>query len=581
MTKGLVKDTLSYKSGDPTPGSTKIRAAEYDEREGNSTMYARAMLVLLSLSALNAQVTFDRILHADKEPQNWLTYSGTTLGQRYSPLKQITPDNVKDLTMQWAFQARSTEKFESTPLVVDGMMYVTQAPNDVVALDAATGEIKWMYSYSVSRDARPCCGRINRGLAILGNTLYMGTIDAHLIALDARDGKVLWDTEVAKATSGYALTHAPLIVKDKVIMGVAGGEFGIRGFIAAFNASTGKEAWRFYTIPGKGEPGNETWAGDSWKTGGSSVWVTGSYDPDLNLTYWGIGNPGPDWNGDHRAGDNLYSDCVVALDADTGKLKWYFQFTPHDNFDYDAVQVPVLADLQWPGAAGPAGSRKVMLWANRNGYFYALDRTTGKFLLGKPFVKVTWSTGLDETGRPMRINSVEPTEAGTDIYPSQTGGTNWYSPSFSPRTGLFYVSAWEHVHGKFQKAEGPYEEGKRFTGGGVQPTRGGTRGPQVTKVDPEDGFGVVRALDPKTGELKWEFPMPDVTASGILTTASDVLFTGGRQGYFHALDARTGKLLWKVTAGGEIAMGPMTYEVNGKQYVAFAAGSSLFTFALK
>jgi alcohol dehydrogenase (cytochrome c) len=545
------------------------------------TMFARAALALLAVSTINAQVTFDRILHADKEPQNWLTYSGTTLGQRYSPLKQITPDNVKDLTMQWAFQARSTEKFEATPLVVDGMMYVTQAPNDVVALDAATGEIKWLYSYSVSRDARPCCGRINRGLAILGNTLYMGTIDAHLIALDAHDGKLLWDTEVAKATSGYALTHAPLIVKDKVIMGVAGGEFGIRGFIAAFNASTGKEAWRFYTIPGKGEPGNETWAGDSWKTGGSSVWVTGSYDPDLNLTYWGIGNPGPDWNGDHRGGDNLYSDCVVALDADTGKLKWYFQFTPHDDFDYDAVQVPVLADIQWPGAAAPAGSRKVMLWANRNGYFYALDRTTGKFLLGKPFVKVTWSTGLDETGRPMRINSVEPTEAGTDIYPSQTGGTNWYSPSFSPRTGLFYVSAWEHVHGKFQKVDAPYEEGKRFAGGGVQPTRGGTRGPQVTKVDPEDGFGVVRALDPKTGELKWEFPMPDVTASGILTTATDVLFTGGRQGYFHAIDARTGKLLWKVAAGGEIAMGPMTYEVNGKQYIAFAAGSSLFTFALK
>ncbi|MEO8049493.1 MAG: PQQ-dependent dehydrogenase, methanol/ethanol family [Acidobacteriota bacterium] len=544
-------------------------------------MFARAALILLAVSTVNAQVTFDRILHADKEPQNWLTYSGTTLGQRYSPLTQITPDNVKNLTMQWAFQARSTEKFESTPLVVDGMMYVTQAPNDVVALDAATGEIKWLYSYSVSRDARPCCGRINRGLAILGNTLYMGTIDAHLIALDARDGTLLWDTEVAKATSGYALTHAPLIVKDKVIMGVAGGEFGIRGFIAAFTATTGKEAWRFYTIPGPGEPGNETWAGDSWKTGGSSVWVTGSYDPDLNLTYWGIGNPGPDWNGDHRAGDNLYSDCVVALDADTGKLKWYFQFTPHDNFDYDAVQVPVLADIDWPGANGPPGTRKIMLWANRNGYFYALDRTTGKFLLGKPFVKVTWSTGLDESGRPMRINSVEPTEAGTDIYPSQTGGTNWYSPSYSPRTGLFYVSAWEGVHGKFQKADGPYQEGIRFTGGGVQPTRGGTRGPQVTKVSPDDGFGVVRALDPKTGALKWEFPMPDVTASGILTTASDVLFTGGRQGYFHALDARTGKLLWKLAAGGEIAMGPMTYEVNGKQYVAFAAGSSLFTFALK
>ena len=550
--------------------------------KGNSTtMFVRVALVLLAATALDAQVTFDRILHADKEPQNWLTYSGNTLSQRYSTLSQITQTNVKDLTMQWAFQARSTEKFEATPLVVDGMMYVTQAPNDVVALDAATGELKWLYSYSVSRDARPCCGRINRGLAILGSTLFMGTIDGHLLALDARDGKVLWDTEVAQATSGYALTHAPLIVKDKVIVGTAGGEFGIRGYIAAYNAATGKEAWRFYTIPGPGEPGHESWAGDSWKTGGASVWVTGSYDPDTNLTYWGIGNPGPDWNGDHRAGDNLYSDCVVALDADTGKLKWYFQFTPHDNFDYDAVQVPLLADLNWTGRDGRTQPRKVMLWGNRNGFFYALDRATGQYLLGKPFVKVTWASGLDEAGRPMRVNGVEPVAGGTDIYPSQTGGTNWYSPSFSPRTGLFYVSAWEHVHGSFQKAEGDYEEGKRFTGGGVQPTRGGTRGPQLTKVSADDGFGVVRALDPKTGELKWEFPMPDVTSSGILTTATDLLFTGGRQGFFHALDARTGKLLWKVAGGGDIAMGPITYQVNGKQYVAFAAGSSLFAFALK
>src|SRR6266436_9956963 len=423
-------------------------------------MFARAALAVLAISTLNAQVTFDRILHADKEPENWLTYSGTTLGQRYSTLKQITPDNVSNLTMQWAFQARSTEKFESTPLVVDGMMYVTQAPNDVVALDAATGEIKWLYSYAVSRDARPCCGRINRGLAILGNTLYMGTIDAHLIALDAHDGKLLWDTEVAKATSGYALTHAPLIVKDKVIMGVAGGEFGIRGFIAAFNASTGKEAWRFYTIPGKGEPGNETWAGDSWKTGGSSVWVTGSYDPDLNLTYWGIGNPGPDWNGDHRAGDNLYSDCVVALDADTGTLKWHFQFSPHDEFDYDSTQVPVLADMTWQGAP-----RKVMLWANRNGFFYVLDRTTGKFLLGKPFVEVSWASGLDQDGRPIPVHGKVPSREGTLIYPGNQGGTNWYSPSYSPRTGLFYIPSWANYSTVYVKQDVDYVEGLRFGGG--------------------------------------------------------------------------------------------------------------------
>ena len=310
---------------------------------------------------------------------------------------QITPENVKNLELQWMFQARSLEKFEATPLVVDGILYTVQAPNTVVALDAVTGRIFWTYPYVPARAARPCCGQVNRGLAILGDTLFMGTIDAHLIALDAKSGKPIWNVAVAKAGAGYALTHAPLVIKDKVIVGTAGGEYGIRGFIAAYDVKTGKEAWRFYTIPGKGEPGNETWKGDSWQHGGASVWMTGSYDPALNLTYWGIGNPGPDWNGDERDGDNLYSDCVVALDADTGKLKWYFQFTPHDTLDYDAVQVPVLADMEWQGQP-----RKVMLWANRNGFYYVLDRATGQFLTGKPFSTVNWAKGLDEAGRPMR-----------------------------------------------------------------------------------------------------------------------------------------------------------------------------------
>jgi alcohol dehydrogenase (cytochrome c) len=537
-------------------------------------MLRATLLVIVSACALNAQVTFDRILRADKEPQNWLTYSGNTSSQRYSGLNQITPANVGNLKLQWAFQARSTEKFESTPLVVDGTMYLTQAPNDILALDASTGEIKWLYSYSPSRESRPCCGRVNRGVAILGNTLFMGTIDAHLVAVNARTGELVWDKAVAKPESGYAMTHAPLIVKDKVIVGTAGGEYGIRGFIAAFDAATGNEAWRFYTIPGKGEPGNETWAGDSWQHGGASVWMTGSYDPDLNLTYWGIGNPGPDWNGDKRGGDNLYSDCVVALDADTGKLKWYFQFTPHDDFDYDSVQVPVMADITFKGQP-----RKVMMWANRNGFFYTLDRTTGKFLQGKPFVKVTWTKGLDEAGRPMRSPEMEPSAGGTVIYPSPTGGTNWWSPSFSPRTGLFYVAAWEGVHGTFNKTEGEFDEGKRYVGGAPVSTKQG-RGPQVPKHNDADGYGIVRALDPQTGEKKWEYKMNDVTASGILTTASDLLFTGGREGFFQALDARTGKLLWKTNAGGDIAMGPMSYQANGKQYVVFSAGSSMFAYAL-
>ena len=539
-------------------------------------IFRTLILLIASLAALNAQVTHDRLLNTAKEPQNWLTYGGDFSSQRYSALTQITPANVKDLTLQWAFQQRSTEKFESTPLVVDGVMYLTQAPNDIVAIDAVTGELKWLYSYSPSREARPCCGRVNRGVAISGSTLYMTTIDAHIIAVNAADGKLLWDHEVAKAESGYAMTHAPLVIKDKVIAGVAGAEFGIRGFIAAFDAATGKEAWRFYTIPGKGEPGNETWAGDSWMHGGGSVWVTGSYDPETNLTYWGVGNPGPDYNSDKRGGDNLYSDCVVALDADTGKLKWYFQFTPHDDFDYDSVQVPVLANVNWQGQ-----NRKVMLWGNRNGFFYAIDRTTGKYLRGTPFVKVTWTKGLDEAGRPMRINGVAPSAEGTDIFPSQTGGTNWFSPSFSPHTGLFYVNAWEGVHALFKKTDADFEEGKRFTGGATTPSRPGVRAAQMPNHNEKDGYGAIRALDPVTGEKKWEYKMADVSMSGILSTATDLLFAGNREGLFFALDGRSGKELWRVNAGGEVAMGPMTYSVNGKQYIAFAGGGSMFVYGLK
>ncbi|HYL38214.1 MAG TPA: PQQ-dependent dehydrogenase, methanol/ethanol family [Bryobacteraceae bacterium] len=523
-----------------------------------------------------AQVSFDRILNANKEPQNWLTYSGNLSGQRYSELAQITPANVGNLEMNWAFQARSTEKFETTPLVVDGKMYITQAPNDVIALDAATGRTFWVFNYTPSTDARPCCGRVNRGVAVLGDTLFMATIDSHLIAIDATNGRPIWNVETGSAKAGYAMTHAPLVVKDKVIVGVAGGEYGIRGYIAAYDARTGKEAWRFYTIPGPGEPGHETWSGDSWMHGGASVWMTGSYDADANLTYWGVGNPGPDFHGNDRPGDNLYSDCVVALDADTGKLKWYFQFTPHDVYDYDSVQVPVLADMEWKGR-----NRKIMLWANRNGFYYALDRTTGEFLNGKPFSTVTWAKGLDERGRPMRIAANNPASNAQRIYPGPLGATNWYSPSYSPRTGLFYIPAWDNTHAEFQDAPADYKEGKNYTGGVLKNYGAGIRANQVLDRKEEDGYGVVRAIDAKTGERKWEFKMADLTMSGILTTASDLLFTGSREGYFSALDARDGRLLWKVSAGGDIAMGPMTYQVNGKQYVAFAAGSSLFAFALR
>ena len=537
-------------------------------------------LLFLSAGSLFAQVSFDRILGADKEPQNWLTYSGTTLSQRYSRLNQITPENVKDLELQWIYQASSLEKFEATALVVDGILYTVQAPNDILALDAATGRTFWTYSYNPSPKARPCCGHINRGLAILGNTLFMGTVDAHLVAVDSKNGHLLWDTTVANAESGYALTHAPLVVKDKVIVGTAGGEFGIRGFLAAYDVHTGREVWRFNTVAGVGEPGRETWGGDSWKIGGASVWVTGSYDPELNLTYWGTGNPGPDWNGDPRPGDNLYSDSVVALDADTGKLKWHYQFSPHDEFDHDSVQVPVLTDLEWPDRSGQRRMRNVMLWANRNGLFYVLDRATGQFLAGTPFVQVNWTNGFDEKGRPIRVPGKIPTVEGTEIYPGSEGATNWYSPSYSPRTGLFYVSAWDAYSSIFFRIPVEYTEGRVYAGGWPQSHVPDGRAAENVRKDNE-GYGVVRAIDPLTGKRRWEFKMNDVTDAGVLTTASDLLFSGGREGYFFALDARNGKLLWKATLGGVVASGPMSYSVDGRQYISVAAGHSLFSFALK
>jgi alcohol dehydrogenase (cytochrome c) len=533
--------------------------------------------LIAAVVTTQGQVSFDRIARGEGETRDWLTYSGGVLGQRHSALAQITPANVKDLELQWVFQARSLEKFEASPIVVDGVMYTVQAPNDIIALDAATGRVFWTYPYVPSPLARLCCGRVNRGLAILDNTLFMATIDGHLIAVDAKTGGLIWNVSVggARPEAGYSFTVAPLVIKDKVIIGAAGGEYGVRGFIAAFDARSGKEVWRFNTIAGPGERGAETWSGDSWKTGGGSIWVTGSYDPELNLTYWGVGNPGPDWNGDVRPGDNLYSDSVVALDADTGALKWHFQFTPHDVYDYDSVQVPVLADIQMQGR-----TKKVMLFANRNGIYYTLDRTNGEFLVGKPFTKVNWTAGLDETGRPR--NMVPLTEDGVLIYPGVQGGTNWYSPSFNPRTGLFYVPVWADTYSTFTKRPVEYKEGQRYTGAlPAMPIRLLTGGPSINRRRPEEGTGAIQAIDPKTGEKKWEYALSDVVDAGVLTTASDVLFSGSREGYAFALDARTGALLWKANVGGSVSNGPITYAVGGRQYVAMAAGSSLFVYALR
>ena len=537
---------------------------------------ARSVLVLAQ-----APVTSARLVAADREPQNWLTYSGSYKSQRHTALAQITPANVRDLELQWVFQVRSlglADKFEASPIVVDGVMYTVSPPNDVVALDAATGRVFWRYDHAVAPTARVCCGRVNRGVAILGNRVFMGTIDGRVVALNAKSGAVEWDIPVGRPESGYSVTVAPLVVKDKILVGPAGGEFGIRGFIVALDPDTGKELWRFNTIPGPGEAGSDTWSGDAWKRGGGPIWTTGSYDPDLNLTYWGTGNPGPDWNGDGRPGDNLYTDSVVALDADTGRLKWHYQFTPHDEFDFDSTQVPVLADITWQGQ-----SRKVMLWANRNGVFYVLDRTSGQFLKAAPFTKVNWVDGWDSKGRPHKV--LAPTPQGTLVYPNNQGATNWYSPSFSPVTGLFYIPTWADTLSVYRKTPGAgavkYTEGQQFTG--IFPTMAvPALVPMGTNTrSPQDGYGAIQAVDPQTGERKWEFKMTDVTDSGVLSTTTGLVFAGGREGYLFALDARTGALLWRAMVGGQVASGPISYAVNGKQYVAVAAGNNLFVWGLR
>ena len=509
-------------------------------------------------------ISWERLVNADQEPENWLMYSGTLDSQRYSLLDEINIDNIDQLEMKWAYQIPVIDRAETVPLVVDGIMFITEAPSNVVAVDAATGRQYWRYDHELPDDLRICCGRNNRGVAILGETLFMSTLDAHLVAIDARTGNLLWDAEVAEHSSGYSKTAAPMIVKDKVVTGIAGGEFGIRGFIDAYDAATGELAWRAYTIPGPGEFGNDTWSGDSWKTGGSATWITGAYDPDLNLVYWGTGNPGPDWNGDARLGDNLYSDSALALNGDTGEIEWYFQFTPHDVHDWDAIQVPILADIEFQGQ-----ERKVMMWANRNAFFYTIDRATGEFLMGKPFATQTWAEGLDVNGAPIRVPGLFPTYEGIMVSPPITGGTNWYSPGYSQQTGLFYVTSFDGEQIFFKRDE-EYEEGERFTGGGGRYDQ------------PMDAFhSSIRAIDPATAEIQWEFPIMPRSSAGITTTAGGLVFTGSADGYFFALNAETGEELWNISLGRRVHSAPITFEAEGKQYVSIASGNVVYTFGLR
>jgi alcohol dehydrogenase (cytochrome c) len=528
-------------------------------------------------------VTSERLRQAEKEPGNWLMYSGQYTGQRHCRLDQINDRNVHALRVKWVRQFPTQIAIETSPLVVDGVMYATLPENELVALDARTGLRYWSYKHPLPRKLAICCGKVNRGVAILGETLYMGTLDGHLLARDARSGRERWKVEVAPGATGHSITSAPLVVKDMVVTGIAGGEYGIRGFVAAYDARTGKQLWRTYTIPGKGEPDNDTWEGDSWKTGGSPAWVTGAYDPELNLIYWGVGNPGPDWNGEARKGDNLYSDCVLALDADAGRIKAYFQFTPHDVHDWDACQVPVLVDGKIGGK-----QRKLLLTANRNAFYYVLDRAETlpvkrardmkgpalmKYYRGLPFAKQTWAEPLlTGDGRPIRKPNTLPSKEGTEVYPDVSGATNWWSPTYSPQTNLFYVMAFDGA-GKYYIGKAEHKAGQPFLGGI------GTSNSDERTPDPSYR-SAVRALDPTTGTLRWEYPVHPKSTSGLLSTQGNLVFGGTAEGDFFALDARSGKELWRLDLGGRVHAAPVSYLVGGKQYVTIAAGSALFTLGL-
>jgi alcohol dehydrogenase (cytochrome c) len=495
----------------------------------------------------------------------WLTFGGNYANHRFSPLTQITTENVSKLQAQWTFQTNTIGNFETTTLLRDNVLYVTGPLNLAWAIDARTGRQIWRYRRELPTGLTACCGLVNRGFAALGDKLFMTTLDAHVLALDIKTGAVSWDAILEDYKKGYAATLAPIIAKDKVIVGVAGGEYGIRGFIDAYDVQTGKRAWRLYTIPGPGEAGNNTWAGDSWQRGGSGVWVTGAYDPELNLLYYGTGNPGPDYHSESREGDNLYSASLLAIDGDTGKIRWHYQFTPHDVHDWDATEVPILADL--PIAGQP---RKVVMFANRNGFYYTLDRVTGRLIVAKPFVKTTWATQVGTDGRPILLPGYIPDEKGKFTCPDLTGGTNFWQPAYDPNSRLFFVNARE-VCATFYAWKPEFTQGDRYTGGAQQRANDKDNRP----------YGALRAIDPATGDRKWEFKYLTPSNAGLLTTASNLIFSGDAEGNLLALDSRNGKLLWRYQMGANLhGTSPITYMVDGRQHVLVPAGTTLTAWAL-
>jgi alcohol dehydrogenase (cytochrome c) len=505
-------------------------------------------------------VTSMRLLKGTDDSSGWLMYGGNYQNWRFSPLKDINRQNVKKLQAAWIFQTGIPGQLEAAPIVADGILYLTSSYSHLYALNAVTGEPLWKYDHPLPDDLRICCGPTNRGVAIADDKVFIATLDARLVALDRKTGTVAWNIKMDDYTVGYSSTGAPLVVKDKVIIGVAGGEYGARGFIDAYDVKTGERKWRRYTIPVAGEKGVETWAGDSWKNGGGPAWVTGSYDPEQNVLFWATGNPSPDWNGDGREGDNLYTNSVLALDPDSGELKWHFQFTPHDVWDYDGNTGMFLVEVQRSGQ-----TVKALAQPDRNGFLYVLDRMSGKYLHSAQYVdKLNWAKGLDENGRPLVDPQYAPMPGGNTEYicPGNAGGQNGsYTAAYSPVTKYLYVPVIESC-GKMEKATAIFIQGIPFWGGG----------PGAMQGDDQSSYGHLSAIDPTTGAIKWRYVDDYPLVGGTLATAGGLVFTGNQHGYALAFDDTTGELLWKFQTGSTIRGQPVTYKIGGRQYVAVPSG---------
>jgi alcohol dehydrogenase (cytochrome c) len=509
-------------------------------------------------------LSFARLMHAEREPQNWLTYWGSFRSEHFSELTQINRRNLSQLQARWAMPMPGTSPLEATPLVVDGVMYVAGPPGDVYALDARSGLQIWKYNRRRNQANPFQLNPYNRGVAVLGQRVFVATLDDDLIALDAGSGRVLWEQRIAGPMEGYSMTGAPLALDDKVIVGISGGEMGVRGFVDAYDAGDGHHLWRFDTIPAPGQPGHDTWSGDSWKTGSGATWLTGSYDAQLRLLYWAVGNPGPDFDPVNRQGDNLYTCSVLALDPDTGRLVWHYQISPHDTHDWDSTEDLILAEEPIDGH-----SRSVLLHADRNGFFYTLDRATGKLISAVPFVRQSWNKGFEADGRPIVDPASIATPEGHRIWPA-VGGTNFQAPSYDQARHVLFLSFLDSEgHSSYQHAN--YQRGQVFTGahfsGGPPPLNDAVQG--------------VMALDAQTGRKLWTFPVPRASLqAGVLATRGDVVLAATAEGNLIGLDARTGKPLWHFQTGEPILASPMSYSVDGTQFIAIAAGNTLYSFSL-